>query len=108
MVGVGRVVGVASTPDEVRAVQRLRYDVYVEELGRYRAAADHDQRLLAEAEDEHSWLLFAEEDGAVVATTRLTWGGAGFSPRQVEQYQEGAVAAAVVAQASEGEPGKTS
>lgn len=79
--------GVAVDAAEVRAVQALRYSVYVEELGRYRAVADHAERRLAEPEDDRSWLLYARDGDEVVATTRLTWGGAGFSPRQIEQYE---------------------
>ena len=37
-----------------RAVYRLRYDVYVEEMGRYQTVADHKQRMLYEEVDEHS------------------------------------------------------
>lgn len=79
--------GIAREPDEVRAIQRLRYEVYVEELGRYRLLADHDEHLLVEPEDTHSWLPYAADDGHVVATSRLTWGRHGFSDRQVDQYE---------------------
>lgn len=68
-------------------MQRLRYEVYVEELGRYRGAADHTERLLVEPEDDHSWLLFARDGVEVIAAMRITWGGDGFSPRQIDQYQ---------------------
>jgi hypothetical protein len=47
--------GRAVTAEEIAEVQRLRYRVYVEELGRYRGAADEASGLLAEPEDEHSW-----------------------------------------------------
>ena len=42
----------AETEEEKLAVYRLRYQVYVEEMGRYRATADHERRLLVEPEDE--------------------------------------------------------
>ena len=77
----------ATSSDEVEAVQRLRYEVYVEELGRYSAAADHDRRVLIETEDTSSWLFYGQEGGEVVASTRITWGGGGFSSRQVDQYE---------------------
>jgi hypothetical protein len=80
-------VRVATTPEEREAVFRFRYRVYVEELGRYRAIADHRRRRLADAEDDHSWVVYALVDGDVVGTTRVTWGGDSFSERQVEQYQ---------------------
>ena len=53
-------------------MQRLRYDVYVEELGRYRARADQTNRLLAEAEDDHSWLFYARDGDEYVASGRVT------------------------------------
>jgi hypothetical protein len=80
-------VTLAETDEEREALQRFRYDVYVEELGRYRARADHGGRRLADPEDERSWNVVASAGGAIVASTRLTWGGSGFSDRQVEQYQ---------------------
>jgi hypothetical protein len=79
--------GRAVDPEEIAAVQRLRYAVYVEELGRYGAVADAGDRRFAEAEDDRSWLFHAREGDEVVATLRMTWGGDGFSPRQVRQYQ---------------------
>jgi len=78
----------AETDEEKLAVQRFRYEVYVAEMGRYGAAADHERRLLAEPEDETSRIYYAAPDGKVVAASRMSWGGdAPFSKRQVEQYQ---------------------
>ncbi len=80
-------IAIAQTPDEKRAVYRLRYDVYVEEMGRYRSVADHEQRMFSEACDEHSRIFYAAEDGEVVATARLTWGGdAPLPQRMIDQY----------------------
>jgi hypothetical protein len=79
--------GRVETDDELRAVQRLRYAVYVEELGRYASRADHANRLFPEPEDETSWIFFARAGDEVVAATRISWGGNGFSERQIEQYQ---------------------
>jgi hypothetical protein len=77
----------AETPDEIAAVQRLRYSVYVEELGRYRGAADEEHGRFVEPEDDWSWNFYVRDGEAVVAASRLTWGGDGFSDRQIEQYQ---------------------
>jgi len=80
-------ISIAQTDELKLAVYRFRYDVYVEELGRYRTVADHDRRLLMEPEDEYSTIFCAELDGEVVGTSRLTWGGeAKFPARQVEHY----------------------
>jgi hypothetical protein len=78
----------AERDDEKRAVYRFRYDVYVEEMGRYRGAADHEQRLLVEPEDDTARIFYAARDGQVVGTGRLSWGGdAPFSSRLIEHYR---------------------
>jgi hypothetical protein len=77
----------AETDEERQAVYRFRYDVYVQEMGRYRGVADHEERLLVEPEDDYSRIFYAARDGEVVGTSRFTWGGDGpFSARQIEQY----------------------
>src|ERR1700694_2571781 len=78
--------GLAKTPGEKEAVYRFRYSVYVEEMGRYQDTADHTNRRLVEPEDDHSLIFFATDGVDVVATARLTWGGDGFSDRQIRQY----------------------
>lgn len=77
----------AETEEEKLAVYRLRYEVYVEEMGRYRGIADHERRLLVEPEDETALIFYAASEGEVVATHRFSWGGHGFSKRQIESYQ---------------------
>jgi hypothetical protein len=72
---------------ELEAIRRFRYDVYVREMGRYHSTADHERRLLGDEEDARSWTVYATDGGRVVASTRMTWGGAGISERQIEQYQ---------------------
>lgn len=86
MTGVTHEVRIATTGEEREAVFRHRYDVYVEELGRYLERADHVGRRLVDPEDEHSELLFATDGTNVVASLRTTWGGDGFSERQIEEY----------------------
>ena len=76
-----------STENQLRECQRLRYEIYVEEMDRYKAVADHKRKLLIEPVDEISrhYLCFA--DGALAGTMRHTWGGdQGFSERQIRQY----------------------
>ena len=75
--------GRATTPEEVEAVQRLRFEVYVGELGRYRSKADDGR--FAEPEDDSSWLFYARgrrdgRDGSPDV------GGRDFSARQIEQF----------------------
>jgi len=85
---MGYEVGLAETDEQKEAVYRFRYSVYVEELGRYQGSADHAGRRLVEPEDDQSWIFHARaDDGEVVGTARLSWGGNGFSERQVEEYR---------------------
>jgi len=78
----------AKTEEEKEAVYRFRYDVYVQEMGRYGEAADHENRRLVEPEDAAARIWYAAQDGEVVATHRLSWGGdAPFSERLVHHYQ---------------------
>ena len=79
--------GRATTADEIAAVQRLRYAVYVEEMDRYHDVAGADEGRFAEPEDDEAWIFFARDGDTVVASTRTTWGGVGFSERQIEQFQ---------------------
>lgn len=73
---------------DIKAVQALRYRVYVEEMKRYNDVAGAAADRFAEPEDDDSWICFARDGDQVVAATRMTWGGgAGFSDRQIEQYQ---------------------
>ena len=76
----------AQTEQDREELFRFRYDVYVQEMGRYRRTADHEGRRLVEPEDDHSILYGAREDGQVVGTSRLTLGADGFSARQIDQY----------------------
>lgn len=77
---------VAQTDEEREAVYRFRYPIYVEEKGFLVDVADHERRRLVDLEDDRSWIVYAEHDGEVVASTRVTWGGAGLSARQIAQY----------------------
>jgi hypothetical protein len=95
---VGFEFGRASTAEEISAVQRLRYAVYVEEMHRYSDVAGADEGRFAEPEDEHSWIYFARDGDEVVAATRITWGGDGFSQRQIDQYQLGPFLAEIPAE----------
>ena len=80
-------VGLAETDEEKEAVYRFRYTVYVEEMGRYQSTADHAGRRLVEPEDEHSFVFYARDGDDVVGTARLSWGGNGFSQRQIDEYR---------------------
>ena len=64
--------GIATTAAEIEAVQRLRYAVYVEEMGRYRDVDGADDSRFAEPEDQNSWIVFARDGADMVAASRTT------------------------------------
>ncbi|SLN17874.1 hypothetical protein ROG8370_00551 [Roseovarius gaetbuli] len=67
-------VKLASTPQELQAAQRLRYEVFVEELGATGPMVDHDARLEVDRFDayfDHLLLLDDAQGGAVVGVYRL-------------------------------------
>jgi Cyclic nucleotide-binding domain len=77
---------IATTQAEKEAVFRSRYAIYVEEMGRYQATADHANKMLSDPEDDWSWIVYTTDGTDVVASTRMTWGGHCFSDRQIAQY----------------------
>jgi hypothetical protein len=77
----------AETEEEKNAIYRFRYEIYVAEMGRYGVAADHDRKMLVEAEDETARIFYAAVDGDVVATSRFSWGGdAPFTQHLIDHY----------------------
>ncbi len=50
---------------------RIRYEVYVEELGRAQLHADHQARTIREPLDEHALIWVAYEDERLVGTVRV-------------------------------------
>ena len=79
---------VASDQQAMQRIQAFKYQVYVEELGRYGEVADHQAKLLVETDDATSRNLLVEMAGKLVATARLTWGGDqdALHHRQIDQY----------------------
>lgn len=77
----------ASTDEQRDAVYRFRYEVYVEEMNRYGAIADHERRQLREDVDDRSRLYVVTDGSRVVGALRFSWGGdAPFVERHIEQY----------------------
>ncbi len=64
----------ADSEEEKLAVSRFRYDVYVEEMGRYEAAADHENRTLMEPEDDT-----ARHPGVVASRNCRRWSRRAFT-----------------------------
>lgn len=64
-------VRVAETASDRQACFRLRYDVYVAELGRNAEIADHANRELSDSEDAEAIVVGVFRDGVAVATARI-------------------------------------
>ncbi len=65
----------AHSREERQAIYRLRYRVYVEEMGKAPGYADHERRELHDGLDDWAQLYYVEADAGVVATLRFNWGG---------------------------------
>src|SRR6266581_4779607 len=59
------------SPEELQQVYRLRYKVYVEEMGLNPAEADHRRRIITDSLDATGRILAAFSEGEVVGTIRL-------------------------------------
>jgi CRP-like cAMP-binding protein/predicted GNAT family N-acyltransferase len=64
----------AETEADHEAVYRLRYEIYVEEMGYAFPGVDHQGRRLAEPFERPTRRLMAEDDGALVGTLQFNWG----------------------------------
>jgi CRP-like cAMP-binding protein/predicted GNAT family N-acyltransferase len=64
----------AESDADREAIYRLRYEVYVEEMGYAFPGVDHQNRHLAEPFQRPTRLLMAEEAGRLVGTLQFNWG----------------------------------
>lgn len=65
----------ATTPQEREAAYRLRYEVYIGELGHRQSAADHRRRIIREPLDASALILIACLRDRIVGTVRTSFGG---------------------------------
>ena len=77
--------GLANGDDDLEQIYRMRYEVLVAEMGKYRDRADHENLRLPDPEDPASWHAVARDGDQIVASMRMTF-GAGLSERQIDQY----------------------
>lgn len=73
----------ADTPELRKAVYRFRYDVYVKQLGRRQACANHQVCEIEEPLDDEGWNFVGISGGKVVASVR----GNRFSDRGASYYR---------------------
>lgn len=78
-------ISVAESAEEREAIFRLRYQIYVKELGIYGHKADHERQLLRDEFDEGARLLYASKDGNVVGSLRFHVGADGPLPEPYRQ-----------------------
>lgn len=82
-----QIVDAADDARMLQAAYRLRYAVTVDELHKEEAHADHLQRELRdECDNEHSTVLCAVLEGAVIGTIRITWGHPDLPAHFRQQY----------------------
>ena len=62
---------VARRDEDRERIFRFRYDVYVTEMGKSPAEADHQKKIIRDELDEDAHLLYAEDEGQIVGTVRL-------------------------------------
>lgn len=60
----------AETPEEREQVFKLRYNIYVEEMGKNPYYAEHKGKILKEPLDSHAQILAAYQNGQVIGTIR--------------------------------------
>lgn len=77
---------IAQSDKDKRKVFRLRYSIYVEEMQRSCYYADHESMEIIEPEDKQGTIFYAELQGEVIATIRLTIGSA-ISDYSIDFYE---------------------
>src|SRR5262245_37915885 len=76
-----------TAPDELMAVYRQRYAVYVEELKYRQRYANHVTRMVVEPLDTGAHILGAFEEGVLVGSLRINFGNESALGDYVELYE---------------------
>lgn len=77
----------AETAQEKEAVFRLRYDIYVKDMGLFGDQADHAKKVLRDSYDDTARSVIAIKEGVALGTMRIYWGGdAPFHPQLRQSY----------------------
>jgi hypothetical protein len=80
-------IGIATTLEERRAVYRLRYNIYAEEIAYHLVSVDHQNKLLYDEMDEWAMLLYLRIGSTIIGTGRINIGKlADFPPEVVQTY----------------------
>jgi predicted GNAT family N-acyltransferase len=74
--------------EDLRACFKLRYRVYVENMGRLSDKSDHINKELYDEFDDNARVLIAVKKGKAIGTLRLSWGGdAPFAGSMLSDYR---------------------
>ena len=65
----------ATADEERQQIFLFRYHVYITEMGKRPAGADHENKLFRDELDDSACLLYAEADGQLVGTVRFNYRG---------------------------------
>jgi predicted GNAT family N-acyltransferase len=85
---MGLKIHLATDPEELEAIYRLRYRVYVEEMQFLGSVADHERRRVKDEDDAHGQVFAATLDGKLVGSIRMNFGAdAPFSPDHLTTYR---------------------
>lgn len=64
----------ATTKEEIKEITRLRYDVYVQELGVYTDKANHELKVLTDERDHTDRLIYIRKDDEIIGAGSITVG----------------------------------
>ncbi len=76
----------ATSQDELEAIYRFRYAIYIEEMGKPMPGADHERRELRDELDARATQLFVKRDGEIAGTVRIVWGADGIPANYAGWY----------------------
>jgi predicted GNAT family N-acyltransferase len=65
---------VAHSDSEREKIYEFRYRIYIEEMGKPYAHADHERKILTDELDDGAMLLYATRNREVIGTVRINWG----------------------------------
>lgn len=81
-------VRVASSQEELNDIFRFRYQIYVQEMGRYQDYADHKQKMLIDSLDREGSIYYIPYGKQIIASIRLNFSAdTHFDEEMSERYQ---------------------
>lgn len=79
--------GIASDESIKKEIYRLRYNIYVEEMGKKISDADHNQKILKDSNDENAVHFYLQDSNGIAACLRTNFSmDASFSKEDIQNY----------------------